>query len=99
MLQVNPDILRWARETAGLSLDEAVRKLVITGARGAAAVDRLKALESGEQAPSRTMLSKMAKQYHRPLLTFYLSPRLAGEIGGETFVRRLQTAPPGTTRC
>lgn len=73
MPQVNPDILRWARKTAGLSLDEAVKKLVITQARGTAAVDRLRALESGEQAPSRAMLWKMAKQYHKPLLTFYLS--------------------------
>lgn len=73
MPQVNPDILRWARKTAGLSLDEAVKKLVITQARGTAAVDRLRALESGEQAPSRAMLSKMARQYHKPLLTFYLS--------------------------
>lgn len=97
MPQVNPDILRWARKTAGLSLDEAVKKLVITGARGAAAVDRLKALESGEQAPSRAMLSKMARQYHRPLLTT-CPARPAGEIGGGTFVHRLQTAPSGTKR-
>ena len=29
MPQVNPDILRWARETAGLTLEEAARKLAI----------------------------------------------------------------------
>jgi Zn-dependent peptidase ImmA (M78 family) len=79
---VNPDILRWARKTAGLSLDEAVQKLAITEARGTTAVDRLKTLESGEQTPSRALLSKMARQYHRPLLTFYLSrPPSRGDWG------------------
>ena len=82
MPQVNPDILQWARTTAGLSLEGAVKKLAINEARGTAAVDRLKALESGEQAPSRAMLSKMVRQYHRPLLTFYLSrPPSRGDWG------------------
>ena len=71
--QVNPDILRWARETAGLTLEDAVGKLAIKDARGTAAVDRLRALENGKQPPSRPVLSKMARQYHRPLLTFYLA--------------------------
>ena len=73
MPQVNPDILRWARETAGLNLDDAVHKLSIQDARGTAAIDRLRALEAGEAPPTRAMLAKMAKQYRRPLLTFYLS--------------------------
>ena len=73
MPQVNPDILRWARETAGLTLEDAVAKLAIKDARGTAAIDRLRALEQGETSPTRPMLSKMAKQYRRPLLTFYLA--------------------------
>ena len=73
MPQVNPDILRWARETAGLTLEDAVAKLSIKDARGTAAIDRLRALEIGETSPTRAMLSKMAKQYRRPLLTFYLA--------------------------
>ena len=79
MPQVNPDILRWARETAGLTLENAVAKLSIKDARGTAAIDRLRALEIGETSPTRAMLSKMAKQYRRPLLTFYLAqpPRRA----------------------
>ena len=63
MPQVNPDILRWARETAGLTLEDAVAKLSIKDARGTTAVDRLRALEQGETPPTRPMLSKMAKQY------------------------------------
>ena len=73
MPQVNPDILLWARETAGLTPEEAVRKLGLNDARGVAAIDRLSNLESGEVPPTRAMLSKMAKQYRRPLLTFYLA--------------------------
>ena len=45
----------------------------IRDAWGLAAVDRLTALEKGETQPTRAMLAKMAKQYRRPLLTFYLS--------------------------
>ncbi len=72
MPKVNPKILIWARETAGLSPEEAVKKLDINDARGVAALDRLDALEAGEHAPSRPILVKMAKHYRRPLLTFYL---------------------------
>ena len=43
------------------------------------AVDRLRAMEDGERPPTRAMLSRMAKQYHRPLVAFYLAqpPRRA----------------------
>ncbi len=72
MPNVNPKVLLWARETAGLSLEEAVRKLQLKEARGVNAVDRLAALESGSVQPTRSMLAKMAKHYRRPLVTFYL---------------------------
>ena len=79
MPKVNHEIMKWARETAGLSRDEAVRKLAIRDARGVRAVERLAALESGAVEPTRPTLVKMAKQYRRPLLTFYLSgpPKIA----------------------
>jgi transcriptional regulator with XRE-family HTH domain len=71
MPRVNPEILSWARETAGLSRGEAVEKLGINDARGVAAVDRLAAIESGAAEPSRPLLLKMARHYRRPLVTFY----------------------------
>jgi Zn-dependent peptidase ImmA (M78 family) len=85
MPRVNPDVLRWARETAGLDLDVAARMLGIKDARGVVGVDRLAALESGDDDPSRTLLVKMSQQYRRPLLTFYLPapPRRAER--GEDF--------------
>ena len=81
MPQLNPAILSWARETAGLTREAAVGKLGLRDARGVAAIDRLAALESGEAVPTRAMLSKMAKQYRRPVLTFYLANRRAEATG------------------
>jgi len=90
MPSVNPDILKWARETAGLSIEDAAAKLDIGSARGVTGEDRLAAYEAGEHEPSRPLLARMAKQYRRPLLTFYMSepPRLAER--GEDF----RTLPP-----
>lgn len=70
---VNPAILRWARETAGLEPEDAARKIALVKTKALTAVERLEALESGDAAPTRALLVRMAKQYRRPLLTFYLS--------------------------
>lgn len=72
MPSVNPEILVWARTTAGLTLQDAVAKVGIREARGVAAIDRLTALERGEERPTRPTLVKMAHHYRRPLLAFYL---------------------------
>ena len=90
-VEVKPEILVWARETAGLRPEDAVKKLDIRDARGTAALDRLYALETGEAAPTRPMLVKMSKQYRRPLLTFYLSePPRSGNRGAD-----FRTLPAG----
>jgi hypothetical protein len=47
MAEVNPEILHWARKTAGLSLEEAVKRLKISDARGESAVERHRAMETG----------------------------------------------------
>ena len=73
MPAVNPEILVWARKTAGLTLQAAVAKVGIRDARGVEAVDRLTALELGEEKPTRPILVKMAHSYRRPLLAFYLT--------------------------
>ncbi len=70
---VNPEILVWARKTAGLTIQDAVAKVGIRDARGMAAIDRLTALERGEERPTRPILVKMAHHYRRPLLAFYLN--------------------------
>jgi Zn-dependent peptidase ImmA (M78 family)/transcriptional regulator with XRE-family HTH domain len=70
MPKVNPEILRWARESAGLELPEAARAIGMTGVNS---VDNLKKMEAGEREPSRRQLAEMANKYRRPLLTFYLA--------------------------
>lgn len=82
MPKVNPEILSWARETAGLSLDDASRKLGFADTRKRTRVDRLLAYESGQEIPSRSVLNRMAKRYRRPLITLYLSkPPRKDDIG------------------
>lgn len=82
---INPAVLTWARETAGLSTEEAAHKIgLTTGTRGTAE-EKLKAMERGERAPSEAQLAKMAAAYHRPLLSLYMAepPRPADR--GEDF--------------
>jgi Zn-dependent peptidase ImmA (M78 family) len=82
MSAIRPEILTWARETAGLSLGDAARAIDLKSARGETGAERLAKLEEGKVEPSRTLLEKMAKVYHRPLLVFYLShPPKKGDRG------------------
>ena len=79
---VNPEVLVWARETAGRTQVEAAAKLGIKGTKTMTAAERLAALERGEEAPTRANLATMARFYRRPLLTFYLpAPPRQGERG------------------
>ncbi len=72
MPKIKHTILKWARETSKLSLEDAAHKLGLKDTKKASAKEKLVAYESGKKAPSRSLLLRMAKQYHRPLLTFYL---------------------------
>ena len=85
MPDVNPEILIWARETAGLTLEDASNKLGFHDSGKRTAAERLDAYEAGHEAPSRSVLSKMAGQYHRPLLTFYLSAPPQKSVRGIDF--------------
>lgn len=70
MPSVNPQMLSWARERAGLPVDAAARAI---GLSGVSAPARLAEMERGERAPTHRQLAGMAGAYRRPLLTFYLS--------------------------
>ena len=70
---VNPEILVWARETAGLTQRDAARRLGFRDSSRSSAEEKLAAVEYGQREPSRPLLLKMADRYRRPLLTFYLS--------------------------
>ena len=92
MPAVNPEILVWARKTAGLTLQDAVAKVGISDARGVEAVDRLTALERGEEKPTRPILVKMAQHYRRPLLAFYLNAPPQRDDRGPDFRKKLSLA-------
>ena len=62
---VEPAILRWARDTAGMSVDEAARSLQTHP-------ERVQAWEDGEEHPSMAQLRRMATTYRRLLSDFYL---------------------------
>ena len=73
MPKVNPAIMVWARETAGLTQGEAATKLGFQNSSRSSAVEKLAFIERGQKEPSRSQVARMAGQYRRPLLTFYLS--------------------------
>src|SRR5215204_6274455 len=62
---VKPELLEWARSTAGFSQAEAAEKLHLEH-------DRIDAWEAGNEAPSIPQLRKLAELYRRPLAVFYL---------------------------
>ena len=80
-IDVNPSILLWTRETAGLSVEDAASKVGLTTSAKSSAVEKLEAMERGEKQPTRSQLNNMAKAYRRPLLVFYLEepPRAAAQ--------------------
>lgn len=82
MPSVSPEILIWARKTAGHGVADAAKKLGILDSKSASAEQKLRVFELGESEPSRSLLLRMAKQYRRPLLVFYLrKPPIEGSRG------------------
>ena len=59
-MALNPQIMIWAREKAGLSVDEAAHVLGFKDARDRTAAERLQTIEAGEEEPSRSVLLKMS---------------------------------------
>lgn len=63
---IQPAVMRWARQTIGLSVDDVADKLNRTPTE-------IAAWESGEMTPSYSQLEKLAYQvYKRPLAVFFL---------------------------
>jgi Zn-dependent peptidase ImmA (M78 family)/transcriptional regulator with XRE-family HTH domain len=81
---MNPEVFRWARETAGLSEEQAATALEFKR------VQRLQDIEAGKAVPSRSVLLRMARKYRRPLVAFYMSKPPARGDRGEDF----RTLPP-----
>lgn len=100
MIVANPEILKWARETAGLDLDEAAKKLGFRDSKKRTAIEKLENLENGQENPTNAQLNKMAKAYFQPPMVFYLpKPPRRGEKG-EDFrtVSQQEADPKGNAR-
>jgi Zn-dependent peptidase ImmA (M78 family) len=83
--QINPKILTWARETAGLTVAEAAEKLGLKDTAKATAAQKLQDLEDGKRDLAQTTLQKAASIYRRPLIAFYMSKPPARGDRGEDF--------------
>lgn len=64
-LPVKPSIVAWARESSGLDVASAARKLAVSEIR-------VNEWEAGERLPTAPQLRKMAQVYGRPLAWFFL---------------------------
>jgi Zn-dependent peptidase ImmA (M78 family)/transcriptional regulator with XRE-family HTH domain len=60
-----PSVMIWARESAGMSVEIAARKIGVK-------VEQLDSWEKGSARPSIPQLRKLASIFHRPLAAFYL---------------------------
>jgi Zn-dependent peptidase ImmA (M78 family) len=85
---VEPAVLRWARETAGLSVEDAARRLQVKP-------EKLANWEGGDIRPTIGQLRTLANIYKRPLSVFFL-PQPPAEPPLEVHdFRQLPGQPPG----
>lgn len=64
-VSVKPDIMKWARETAGLSWDEVAKVLNVS-------TSTVEDWEMGTRNPTLNTLKKLSSYYRRPLAVFFL---------------------------
>lgn len=65
-VDVNPDVLVWARKNSSLDIDIAASKIKVK-------IEQLLAWESGDDKPSIAQLRKLANIYKFPISVFFLS--------------------------
>jgi hypothetical protein len=83
--QVNPAILVWARESAGLAVEDAAKRLAFGDSKSESGEQKLLELERGARLPTQTQLGRIAKTYRRPLLAFYMTAPPRKGPRGEDF--------------
>jgi DNA-binding XRE family transcriptional regulator len=64
-VELNPDLLVWARASSGFNIDEVARAVDVTP-------DVIAAWEIGEQRPTIRQLERLAHKVKRPLAAFFL---------------------------
>jgi len=62
---INPEIIKWVRESAGWSIKEIAKKLKISE-------DEYKKIELGKKRPTFRQLELLAKYFKRPVAVFFL---------------------------
>ncbi|WMT43721.1 MAG: XRE family transcriptional regulator [Cuniculiplasma divulgatum] len=65
-IEVNPEVLKWLRESSGWKIDEVSKRL---GSTSEAILD----FETGEKSPTLTQLRRLSELYKRPSASFFLS--------------------------
>ncbi|HJJ99110.1 MAG TPA: XRE family transcriptional regulator [Methanocorpusculum sp.] len=92
-VQINPDVLRWAREWFNMDLQYVAKKMN----SGSITEDTIKSWESGEKQPTYTQLKKISKILEKPLEIF-LYPTVPSlpmpaisyrSVYGESYIKRL----------
>lgn len=85
---IEPSVLRWARETSAVDLEEAARRLSVHA-------ERLRRAEEGDPAAALTLnqARKAASIYGRPFAVLFL-PKPPADTPPEVRFRRLSDAPP-----
>jgi len=71
-IPVKPQVLRWARESAGLDIPTAAHRVGVKP-------ERITAWEAGEAVPTIRQVRTMAASYHRPLATLFMADPIADE--------------------
>ncbi len=81
-LPVNPDMLRWARETGGFGIDDVVGKLE----RKRITAETVASWEEGSASPTYVQLERLAYEiYKRPLALFFFPEPPVEETPTESF--------------
>ncbi len=83
--EINCLILRWARETAGLDIEDVASKVAVNP-------ERLAEWENAESYPTVKQLRRLAKAYMRPIGLFFL-PELPDDPGEIRDFRKIAEAP------
>ena len=82
---VSPVALRWARETVGLPIEDAAKKIRVN-------IDKLERAEAGDDHLTFRQAETAANVYRRPLAMLFVS-KPPDEESSETVFRRLRGAP------
>ena len=82
---INPAILAWARESAGLSVQDAARKIGLADSSRRTAAEKMASLERGDAKPTYKQLFQLAAACRRPLTVFYMSEPPPDEALGVDF--------------